>query len=120
MDYSKFIREADLKQIETNWIEQQPLKGTAKERDYMPVVKIFNPIGAATLLITEKDPESGLAFGIADLGFGCPEMGYIDLEEVLSVQLLHGLKMEQDLFFIAKMTLSQYAERARKEQSLRA
>ncbi len=47
-----------------------------------PVVwlKLFSPYGKATWLITEYDPQTGEAFGWADLGFG--ELGYIDLREL--------------------------------------
>jgi hypothetical protein len=120
MNYSEVIRPADLAQLEANWIEQLPKKGTTAEMDLTPVVKIFSPVGSATILVSEKDPESGLSFGIVDLGFGSPEMGYLDLEEVLSVQLPHGLRMEQDLHFTANKSLSQYASEARRLQHLRA
>lgn len=114
MEWTKHIRPTDLQQLIINWEEQQPLKGTASERDYQPVVKIFNPFGAATFLITECDNE-GLAFGLSDLGFGSPELGYISMDEVFSVQLPGGLTMEQDIYFTAKHTLSEYADEARRK-----
>lgn len=120
MNYSEIIRPDDIAQLEANWIEQLKVKGTNGEMDLTPVVKIFSPVGSATILVSEKDPESGLSFGIVDLGFGSPEMGYLDLEEVLSVKLPHGLRMEQDLYWKADKTLSQYASEARRLQHLRA
>ena len=120
MDYTEVIRPADLAQLEANWTEQLKVKGTNGEMDLTPVVKIFSPIGSATILVTEKDPDSGLSFGIVDLGFGSPEMGYLDLEEVLSVKLPGGLRMEQDLYFKPDKSLSQYASEARRLQHLRA
>ncbi|KAA9009662.1 DUF2958 domain-containing protein [Sphingobium limneticum] len=120
MDYTEVIRPADLALLEANWTEQLKVKGTNGEMDLTPVVKIFSPIGSATILVTEKDPDSGLSFGIVDLGFGSPEMGYLDLEEVLSVKLPGGLRMEQDLYWKADKTLSQYASEARRLQHLRA
>jgi hypothetical protein len=47
--------------------------------DFEPVVKLFTPDGGATWLLTELDPNGGLAFGLCDLGLGCPELGYVSL-----------------------------------------
>lgn len=120
MNYSEVIRPADLAQLEANWVEQLKVKGTSGELDLTPVVKLFSPVGSATILVSEKDPEGGLSFGIVDLGFGSPEMGYLDLDEVLSVQLPHGLRMEQDVYWKADKSLSQYASEARRLQHLKA
>lgn len=109
-----------VEQLTKNWTEQQPLKGTGREVDYKPVVKLFNPIGAATWLLTELDPESSLAFGLCDLGFGSPELGYVCLEEIYSLKLPGGIKIEVDQFFHADKTLSQYAEDARVLGHIRA
>lgn len=112
MEWTKHIRATDLQQLIINWEEQQPLKGTGEERDYQPVVKVFNPMGAATFLITECDND-GLAFGLSDLGFGEPELGYISMDEIFSVRLPGGLTMEQDLYFKPTKALSEYADEAR-------
>src|SRR3546814_3231519 len=40
----------------------------------VPVVKLFNPVGAATWLATELADDGDTLFGLADLGFGCPEL----------------------------------------------
>jgi hypothetical protein len=46
--------------------------------DVFPVVKLFVPWGAATWLLSELDPEDeDIAFGLCDLGFGCPELGSV-------------------------------------------
>lgn len=45
------------------------------ETDHLPVVKFFDPTGAATWLITEMMPdEPDILFGLCDLGMGCPEL----------------------------------------------
>ena len=119
MEWTKHIRPTDLQQLIINWEEQQSLKGTRLENDYEPVVKIFNPVGAATFLISECDNE-GLAFGLSDLGFGSPELGYISMDEIFSVQLPGGLTMEQDIYFKPKQTLSQYASEARQKGRINA
>lgn len=118
MDWTDRIRPADLQQLIINWQEQEPLKGTRSERDYKPVVKLFSPAGAMTWLITECN-DDGLAFGIADLGFGQPEIGYISLEEIFSVKI-GGLHVEQDLFFQPGKTLGEYADEARQKGRIMA
>jgi hypothetical protein len=81
--------------------------------DFRPVVKLFNPCGAATWLLSELDEDGDTAFGLCDLGMGSPELGYISLAEVAEVQLPHGLYIERDIHFTAKKTLSEYATEAR-------
>ena len=51
----------------------------------LPVVKLFTPDASATWLLTELDPaDPDLAFGLCDLGLGCPELGYVRLSELES------------------------------------
>ena len=58
--------------------------GTRRGPDQEPVVKLFNPCGAGTWLLSELDPEypNECGFGLADLGFGTPELGSIGLLEL--------------------------------------
>jgi hypothetical protein len=50
------------------------------ELDFVPVVKLFTPDAGATWLLTELDPDDqDTAFGLCDLGLGCPELGYVSL-----------------------------------------
>ena len=87
----------------------------ADERDHFPVLKLFTPDAGATWLISEVDPdEPDRLFGLCDLGLGCPELGYVDLAEILSVRGKLGLPVERDLHFVADKPLSVYAEEARK------
>jgi len=81
--------------------------------DYWPVVKIFAPWGSATWLLSELDPaEPDIAFGLCDLGMGEPEMGSVRLSELESISI-HGLTLERDLYFTAKMTITEYWKKAR-------
>jgi Protein of unknown function (DUF2958) len=97
-----------------NGREQAKVKGTKAERDFWPVVKLFYPAGAATWLLTELDPEdTDLAFGLADLGHGFPELGSVRISELASFKGQFGLGIERDLYFEAKAPLSRYAEAAR-------
>lgn len=104
-------------QLIQNHREQLPLKGTKRERDFEPVCRLFLPWAAATFLLTEMD-DDGLAFGLSDLGFGTPELGYISMDEIYSVKGPGGLRVEQDLHWTAKRTLSEYAALARKAGSI--
>ena len=83
------------------------------EPDPFPILKLFNPCGAATWLATELYADDSTLFGLADLGFGCPELGYFDLREIEAVRLPGGLGIERDLHFAARFPLSAYAEAAR-------
>jgi hypothetical protein len=81
--------------------------------DHVPVVKFFNPLGAATWLATELDANGDTLFGLADLGFGCPELGSFSLSEMASVRLPLGLGIERDLWFKGTFPLSVYAAASR-------
>ncbi len=89
----------------------------AAKPDPRPVVRFFNPVGAATWLATELDAD-GILFGLADLGFGCPELGSFSLAELEAVRLPFGLCIERDLLFEASHPLSVYAEAARAAGSI--
>lgn len=84
-----------------------------KEQDHRPVVKIFNPTGGQTWLISEMASDGDTLFGLADLGMGEPEMGYISLSELLDVSAALPIGLERDLSFRANKTLSEYARDAR-------
>ena len=79
-----------------------------------PVVKLFTPWGSATWLITELDPEDPtIAFGLCDLGFGEPELGSVDLTELMALQGPWGLRVERDRHFEPTKTIGEYADEAR-------
>lgn len=81
--------------------------------DPVPVVKFFNPMGPATWLATELDADGDTLFGLADLGFGCPELGYFSLCEIAALRLPFGLKIERDIGFSTTAPLSVWTEAAR-------
>jgi hypothetical protein len=82
--------------------------------DFKPVVKLFTLDGGATWLFTELDANGIFAFGLCDLGLGCPELGYIGLTELRSVRGKLGLLIERDLHFETDKYLSEYADEARR------
>lgn len=106
-------------QLLANHNEQEPLKGTRQERDFEPVCKLFLPWTSGTWLLTEMD-DDGLAFGLADLGFGTPELGYISLDEIWEVVGPGGLRVERDIHWKATKPLSAYATEARQQGRIRA
>lgn len=86
--------------------------------DPAPVVKFFNPLGAGTWLATELYSDDDTLFGLADLGFGCPEMGVFSLMEVQSVRLPYGMRIERDEGFHSHHPLSRWAVTARRAGSI--
>lgn len=84
-----------------------------REPDPAPVVKFFNPCGAATWLLSELDADGDTLFGLCDLGFGCPELGSASLTEIAAVTLPLGLTIECDLCFEGRFPLTVYADAAR-------
>ena len=81
--------------------------------DFKPVVKLFTPDAQCTWLLTELDPDGGLAFGLCDLGLGEPELGYVSLIEPATVRRKLGLPVERELHFKGDKMISAYAEEAR-------
>jgi hypothetical protein len=101
------------------------------EPDPMPVLKLFNPAGGAaqgsghaqhgwnggggagTWLASELAHDGDTLFGLADLGFGCPELGSFSLGEISRIRLPFGLRIERDLHFDTPHPLSLWADTAR-------
>ncbi|NBC14269.1 MAG: DUF2958 domain-containing protein [Gammaproteobacteria bacterium] len=89
--------------------------------DHVPVVKLFTPDAACTWLLTELDPEEpDIAFGLCDLGVGCPEIGSVRLSELEALRGRAGLPVERDRFFRADRPLSAYAAEAAANGSITA
>jgi hypothetical protein len=88
------------------------------EPDPVPVLKLFNPVGRAQWIATEIGPDGDTLFGLADLGFGCPELGYFSLREIADVRLPFGLRIERDLLFASDQPLSAWTDMARRMGSL--
>jgi hypothetical protein len=80
--------------------------------DFKPVVKLFTPDAQCTWLLTELGLDD-IAFGLCDLGLGCPELGYVSMREIRELRGPLGLPVERDLHFDAAKSLSAYADEAR-------
>lgn len=89
---------------------------------FWPVVKLFCPWGAATWLLSELDPDAPeeIAFGLCDLGMGCPELGSVRLSEIAAIRGPGGLTIERDQHFKPTKSLTVYAEEARQHGCIRA
>lgn len=89
--------------------------GETGECDHAPVVKFFCPWGPQTWLITEAEDvgHDMRLFGLCDLGFGCPELGYVMLSELTTLKGPFGLTIERDMHFSGDKPISEYAEEAR-------
>lgn len=94
------------------------LREGRREPDPAPVLKLFNPVGAATWLASELDADGDTLFGLADMGFGCPELGSFSLSEIVSVRLPFGLRIERDIGFASNHPLSVWADTARRAGSI--
>lgn len=89
------------------------------EPDHMPVVKLFTRDANCSWLISELDPDDpDLAFGLCDLGVGCPELGSVRISEIESVRGVFGLPAERDRHFTANRSLMAYADIARANGSI--
>ena len=85
-------------------------KGNGSDKPYL---KLFNPTGRGTWLITSI--EGDFMFGLCDLGMGFPELGYVSLMELQSLDLPFGLSIERDMHFEPEMSIEEYSDLARAE-----
>ncbi len=114
MEWTKLIRPTQLQQLIINHEDQQPRKGTAREQDFMPVVKLHIPDTYCLWLLSECDNE-GMAFGLCQIH--CAELGSVWLPEVADLDL-NGIRVVEDETFQAQMPLTKYAALARRNGGL--
>ena len=108
----KLFTKKDADKLARNAAASDAAKGA--DLYHWPVVKLFAPWGGATWLLSEMT-EDGIGFGLADLGFGEPELGYIEVEELQKVRGPFGLTIERDAHFKADKSLDAYATIANRE-----
>lgn len=95
------------------------IRAAREERfDPWPVVKLFNPVGAATWIATELAEDGDTLFGLADLGFGCAELGCFSLREIRAARLPFGLAIERDCAFAPMAPLSVWTDEAQRLGSI--
>ena len=86
------------------WNDEHPTSVDSKV-----VVKLFNPTGAGIWWLTELDPDTNIAFGVAHIH--CKEMGYIDMKDIETFKGTSGLPIERDMYFESnKYTLQDIIE----------
>ena len=110
------------KQLEANHLEAQAAETTERNYDPRPVLKLFNPCGSQTWLITEIEPGTNSAFGLCDMGQGYPELGYVSIDELAALKIpgWGNMGIERDIHFEADRTISEYADLARETGSIAA
>ena len=93
------------------------------EHDPQPVVHLYLTETCHQWLLTEIDGDD-VAFGLCDLGVGCPELGYVDLHEVLAAALSvsreqrRNIELRCNSTFRAIAPLTRYVEQARRAQRI--
>lgn len=81
--------------------------------NHFPVARLALPSLGCTWLLTEIDPETPHeAFGLCDLGMGCPEYGTVSFEDLYNFRSHNGHFVGLDLNFQAKFPVSVYARAA--------
>ena len=84
-------------------------------------MKLFNPCGAGTWLLTEIEPDApDIAWGLCDLGMGFPEFGTVSLAELAAYRGPLRLGIERDLRFKADKPISAYIDEAGKLRRINA
>ena len=79
--------------------------------DPWPVVHLAIPSHGHHWLLSEIDADN-IAFGLCDLGMGFPELGYVDLNEIVDATSSFGIPLVSDRGFKAVAPLSEYAKQA--------
>lgn len=81
--------------------------------DPYPLVRLVNPLGPGTWLVSELYPDGDTLYGLADLGFGCPELGCFSLAKISALHLPFGRRIARDVRFFTRHRLSAWTEAAR-------
>ena len=115
-----FLPDELRQQLLANGTEQQAVKGSANERDFVPVVKFFSPYSNAVWLLTELYPDDpDVAFGLCDLGQGFPELGDVRLSELEGLRGAGGLPLvERDEHFQTDKPLSAFTKIASEQRCI--
>ena len=73
--------------------------GNMSAKDIKIVMKLFNPAGAGTWYLYEKEDDD-IYWCFANLGDPmCAECGTVSMKELMSLRLPFGLKIERDMHF---------------------
>lgn len=86
--------------------------------DASPIVKLYTPDAGAVWLLVELEADGDLAYGLCDVGLGCPELGSVRLSDLAAMRGPHGLAVAVDTGFVARQPLSVYAVQAAEDGSI--
>lgn len=79
--------------------QKQGYTGDKSPKDIKVVMKLFNPCGAGTWYLYEKEDED-IYWCFANLGDPiCAECGTVSMQELMSLRLPFGMKIERDMHF---------------------
>ena len=98
----KLLTKAQRDKLIRNHTENEGQEETKKHK---VVVKLFNPTGIGTWYLTELNPYTNTAFGLADVHE--KELGYIDLTELEEFKGKLGLGIERDRYIKIDKTLEE-------------
>ena len=87
----KMFKKSQYKKLVENFSNQDGTK------DFKVVVKLFNPEGVGTWYLSELNPETNEAFGLAYIHE--KELGYISIDELKNFRGSMGLGIERDSMF---------------------
>lgn len=106
----KLFTKQQFQQLIENGRRQAAVPSGSRNLDFTPVVKLFNPYGAGTWLITEIDPDDNdIAWCLADLGMQCAEFGTISLSELSALRHPIGFPLiERDRNWQPRAPISAY------------
>ena len=85
------------KSIEARLVKNYELAKQGKEEELKVVVKLFNPTGIGTWYLTYMNPESNVAWGLANKNE--KEQGFINVAELKEFKGRMGLGIERDRMF---------------------
>ena len=105
--------------ITAKMVENGRTEASDENADLVPVIKLFNPAGKETWLLTSLDPDDHAhAYGLCDLGMGEPELGFVDMGSLTAIRNHLGLGIERDVHWTGTHRLSDYARMAWKAGSI--
>ena len=98
----KLLTKAQREKLIRNHAENE---NATEPKKHKVVVKLFNPVGMGTWYLTELNPYTNVAFGLAEIHE--KEIGYVDIAELESLKLPMGLKIERDRYSKIDKTLKE-------------
>jgi len=82
-----------------NAFKKQGHTGNMSAKDIKIVLKLFNPTGAGTWYLYEKEDDD-IYWGFVNLGdIDCAECGTVSMSELMNFRGRFGLGIERDKFF---------------------